>query len=119
MKRHFVIIAVAFFAFLMFQSCGNKATISGTWIQPKGDYELAEEQGFTLLDDGSVLPINMGYREWYAWKQDGDQIIFLGHYTGPTNPGDFSDTLKVVSVTDEELLLKDLGGYEVKYERRK
>ena len=98
-------------------SCGNKASLTGTWIEPAAENSVFGETGFTLEKDGTVKPINMGYREYHSWEKNGDQLILKGDYTG-TNPRPFADTMWIDEVTEEKLVLKDLGNYSVTYQRK-
>ena len=99
-----------------FTACNN-ASLTGTWIDPADDDSVFGETGFTLQKDGTVIPINMGYREYHSWEQVGDQLILKGSYTG-TNPREFADTMWIDEVTKEHLVLKDLGNYSVTYQRK-
>ena len=101
---------------LGFTACNN-ASLIGTWVEPADESSVFGECGFTLLKDGTVTPINMGYREYHAWEKVGDQLILKGRYTG-TNPRDFADTLWIDEVTKEHLVLKDFGNYSVTYQRK-
>ncbi len=114
MKKLFGISAFMAFAALSFTSCQPK--ITGTWMDGLSN-ESMEESGFTLLEDGTALPINMGYREYYAWEKKGDNLILKLLYTG-TNPHEDADTLKIIKVTKEELFLEDGGGNPITYKRK-
>ena len=100
-----------------FSACNNKASIIGTWVDPADENSVFGETGFTLQKDGTVIPINMGYREYHSWQQIDDQLILKGNYTG-TNPREFADTLWIDEVTEEHLILKDFGNYSVTYQRK-
>jgi len=114
MDKLLKITFITAFSALFFTSCQPK--ITGTWMDGMSSDAL-EESGFTLLDDGTALPINMGYREYYAWeKKDGNLILKL-LYTG-SNPHEDADTLKIVQVTKEELILEDGGGNSLTYKRK-
>ena len=115
MNKHLISIVLTLAMGLFFTSCGNKS-LEGTWIEPAKEDGIVGEIGFTLLKDGSVVPINMGYSEFNAWEKVGDKIIFKGHYSG-TNPHEFMDTLRIVKLTDTELVLEQ-AGYTVTYERK-
>ena len=117
MKKHLRLIALCCFAGMLFTSCdnGNKKII-GTWIQPKDEMSIIDEQGFTLLEDGEVLDINNGYYNYQSWEKTGEKLILKGAYTG-TNPHEFCDTMNIKEVTDEHLILEQ-GGYEVTYVRK-
>ena len=116
MKRGFFFIAISLLMGLGFSACNN-ASLLGTWIDPADEDSVFGETGFTLEKDGTVTPINMGYREYNAWEKVGDQLILKGNYTG-TNPRPFADTMWIDEVTKEHLVLKDLGNYSVTYQRK-
>lgn len=115
MNKRLIIIALACIMGVLFASC-SRPSIVGTWIETSQDGAASDETGFTLLDDGKVLPINMGYYEFNAWEQNDKNIIFHGQYTG-SNPHDFTDTLTVVELTKESLVLEQ-AGYKISYQRK-
>lgn len=115
MNKQLIIIALCAFIGLTFASC-NKPSIVGTWVETTQEDAISEETGFTLLEDGKVLPINMGFYEFNAWEQNGKNIIFQGQYTG-SNPHAFTDTLTVVELTKEQLVLEQ-AGYSITYRRK-
>ncbi len=116
MKKGFFFIAICLLMGLGFSACNND-TLTGTWIDPADENSVFGETGFTLKEDGTVVPINMGFREYNAWEKVGDQLILKGNYTG-TNPRAFADTMWIDEVTKEHLVLKDLGNYSVTYQRK-
>ena len=69
-----------------------------------------------MLENGEVIPINMGFAEFHSWEKSGDMIYFKGSYTG-TNPHDFVDTMKIVKVDETQLVLEQ-AGYTVTYQRK-
>ena len=99
-----------------FTACNN-APLTGTWVEPADENSVFGECGFTLEKDGTVTPINMGFRAYNAWEKNGDQLILKGNYTG-TNPREFADTMWIDEVTKEHLVLKDFGNYSVTYQRK-
>lgn len=82
----------------------------GTWVEITGG---SEEQGFTLNKDGSASSLNMGYVVFNQWEKNGDLLILKGNYTGSVKR-EFSDTMKIESVSKTELTLSQ-GGYTVNY----
>lgn len=116
MKKCFFIIAVGLLLGMGLASCSH-APLTGTWIEPAEENSVFGETGFTLQKDGTVVPINMGYREYHSWEKNGDQLILKGNYTG-TNPREFADTMWIDEVTKEHLVLKDFGNYSVTYQRK-
>lgn len=115
MIKHLKTIALCGLMGLFFASCGSKS-VEGTWVEPAKEDGIVGEIGFTLLKDGSVVPINMGYSEFQTWEKVGNKLIFKGKYTG-TNPHDFADTLTIQELTDEKLVLEQ-AGYTVTYQRK-
>ena len=117
MKKGIIAIIACLLLGLGFTAC-NSTSLTGTWVEPADENSIFGEVGFTLEKDGTVAPINMGYREYNAWEKVGDQLILRGDYKG-TNPHAFADTLWIEEVTDEHLVLKDFGNYTVTYQRKK
>ncbi|MCR5013213.1 MAG: lipocalin family protein [Bacteroidales bacterium] len=116
MKKGIIITAISLMLGLGFTACNN-ASLIGTWVEPAEENSTFGETGFTLEKDGTVVPINMGYREYSNWEKLGDKLILKGQYTG-TNPRAFADTMWVDEVTKEHLVLKDMGNYSVTYQRK-
>lgn len=115
MNKRLIIIALCGIFGLLFTSC-NHPTIVGTWVEPASEDGLATEMGFTLLENGDMLPINMGYADFKSWEKSGDMVYFKGTYTG-TNPHDFVDTMKIVKLDEQQLVLEQ-AGYTVTYQRK-
>ena len=100
---------------LFFASCSQPSVV-GTWVEPAREDGMTSEMGFTLLENGEVIPINMGYVEFQHWEKSGDMLYLSGAYTG-TNPHDFVDTMKIVKIDDKELVLEQ-AGYQVTYQKK-
>ena len=115
MTKYLKITALCAFMGLVFASCSGPS-LEGTWVEPAQENGITGEIGFTLLESGEVLPINMGYSEFKTWEKVGKQLIFKGQYTG-TNPHEFSDTLNIVELAEDKLVLEQ-AGYEVVYKRK-
>ena len=116
MKKTLMIAAMSLVLGFGFTSCKN-VPLTGTWVEPAIENSVLGETGFTLLEDGTVTPINTGYVEYTNWEHVGDQLILRGNYTG-TNPHPFADTMWIDELTEEHLVLKDLGNYTVTYQRK-
>lgn len=114
MNKRLIFIALTLFMGLVMASCGTKS-LEGTWVEPAAEYGLGDV-GFTLLQNGEVVSINTGYREYKQWEKVGKKLIIKGEYTG-TNPHEFADTLDIISVDDEKLVLGQ-GEYRVTYQKR-
>ena len=115
MAKHLRIIALCGLLGLLFAAC-SRPSLVGTWVEPSAEDGILPEQGFTLLENGEMIPINMGHAEFKSWERTGDMILFKGTYTG-TNPHDFVDTLKIVKVDETQLVLEQ-PGYTVTYQRK-
>lgn len=115
MYKQLGIIALCGLMGLFLASC-SRPSLVGTWVEPAQEDGITGEIGFTLLEGGEVLPINMGYSEFKTWEKKDNKLIFNGQYTG-TNPHDFSDTLNIVEITDEKLVLEQ-AGYQVTYQKK-
>jgi len=115
MNKRLIIIALGIVMGLFFTSC-KRPSLTGTWVEPANADGIIGEIGFTLLENGEIIPINLGYAEFNAWEKSGDLLIFKGKYTG-TNPHDFVDTMKIVKLDETELVLEQ-AGYTVSYQRK-
>lgn len=115
MTKYLKIIALCGVLGLVFASCSHPSIV-GTWVEPAAEDGMTGEIGFTLLEDGGIIPINMGYVELKNWEKSGDMILFKGSYTG-TNPHDFVDTMRLVKVDETQLVLEQ-AGYTVTYQRK-
>lgn len=116
MKKASIILGLSLLLGLGFTSC-HRPSLVGTWIEPAAEKSVFGECGFTLNADGTVTPINTGYRQYSAWKKVGDQLILTGQYTGSI-PKALADTMWIDEVTEEHLVLKDFGNYTVTYQRK-
>lgn len=115
MKKHLIIIALCGLVGLFFASC-SRSSIVGTWVEPAAEGSLLGEVGFTLLENGEVISINTGFREYQTWEKVGDQLILNGKTNG-SMPTTFSDTNNIISLSDS-LLVVGQDGYSVTYHRK-
>ena len=113
MNKHLIIIALCGLMGLAFASC-SRPSIVGTWVEP-AESSLGEV-GFTLLEDGTVVSINTGFREYKTWERNGDLLILNGVTNGYSSTS-FADTNNIISL-DEKNLVIGQDGYTVTYERR-
>ena len=115
MNKRLIIIALACMMGLFFASC-SRPSIVGTWVEPAAEGSLLGDVGFTLLDNGEVVSINTGFREYKTWERNGDLLILNGVTNGSV-PSSFADTNTIISL-DEKNLVIGQDGYSVTYERR-
>ena len=115
MNKRLIIIALCGLMGLFFASC-SRPSIVGTWVEPAAEGSLLGDVGFTLLEDGTVVSINTGFREYKTWERKGDLLILNG-VTNGTVQSSFADTNNIISL-DEKNLVIGQDGYTVTYERR-
>jgi len=112
--RRYLFLAIIVVSF-SFASCVRQSPV-GTWIQPsanKGDIE----SGFALYSDGTASAVNMHFVLFDTWEVKDNMLIINGRNTG-ARPMSFSDTLRIVKVTKENLVLAQDGFGEITYLRK-
>ena len=115
MNKHLIIIALCGIMGLTFASCSHPSVV-GTWVEPAVEGSLLGEVGFTLLENGEVISINTGFREYKSWEKNGDLLILNGVTTGSA-PTSFADTNNIISLNDS-LLVIGQDGYFVTYHKK-
>ena len=115
MNKRLIIIALCGLMGLAFASC-SRPSVVGTWVEPAAEGSLLGEVGFTLLENGEVISINTGFREYKTWEQNGDMLILNGVTSGSA-PTSFADTNNIISLSDT-LLVFGQDGYSVTYHRK-
>ena len=115
MNKHLIVIALCGMMGLAFASCSHPSIV-GTWVEPAAEGSLIGDVGFTLLENGEVVSINTGFREYKTWEKVGDQLILNGTTNGST-PTSFADTNNIISLSENELVIGQ-DGYTVTYQRR-
>ena len=115
MNKRLIIIALCGLMGLAFASC-SRPSIVGTWVEPAAEGSLLGEVGVTLLENGEVVSINTGFREYKSWEKVGDKLILNG-VTNGTTQGSFADTNNIISL-DDSLLVIGQDGYSVTYHRK-
>lgn len=115
MNKRLIIIALCGMMGLVFASC-SRPSIVGTWVEPAAEGSYLGEVGFTLLENGEVVSINTGFREYKSWEKVGDKLILNG-VTNGTTQSSFADTNNIISLNDS-LLVIGQDGYSVTYHRK-
>ncbi|MBO7469080.1 MAG: hypothetical protein II817_00945 [Bacteroidales bacterium] len=110
MKKVLLFSALA----LSFSMISCTSPLVGTWVQPQTSY--TQEQGFVLYKDGTADDINVDFVKYESWEKKGDLLILKGKNIGSVKR-DFSDTMKIEKVTDNELILSQ-SGYSVTFRRK-
>ena len=115
MNKRLIIIALCGLMGLVFASC-SRPSIVGTWVEPAVEGSLIGDVGFTLLENGEVVSINTGFREYKSWERVGDKLILNG-VTNGTVQSSFADTNNIISLDENQLVIGQ-DGYSVTYQRR-
>lgn len=115
MNKRLIILALCGLMGLVFASC-SRPSIVGTWVEPAAEGSYLGEVGFTLLENGEVVSINTGFREYKSWEKVGDKLILNGVTKGTTQSS-FADTNNIISLNDS-LLVIGQDGYSVTYHRK-
>ena len=100
---------------VLFAAC-SRPSIVGTWVEPAAEGSLIGDVGFTLLENGDVVSINTGFREYKTWEKVGDKLILNGVTNGMTQSS-FADTNNIISLDEKQLVIGQ-DGYTVTYQRR-
>jgi hypothetical protein len=106
---------IAFTIFMM--SCGNEESnkkFEGNWIEVM-PVSLDVVEGVTLGAEGKANSIGMATLQYEKWKSEDDKLILWGKSIGNGQTIDFSDTLTVISITADSLILEKHGMYRIKY----
>ena len=115
MNKRLIIIALCGLMGLVFASC-SRPSIVGPWVEPAVEGSLIGDVGFTLLENGEVVSINTGFREYTSWEKVGDKLILNG-VTNGTVQSSFADTNTIISLDEKQLVIGQ-DGYSVTYQRR-
>ena len=94
----------------------QKDDLVGIWVQPVPG--MAMVQGIELKADGSARSVNMATLQYDSWTLDGKNIILNGNSMGNGMSCRFSDTLGIVSISQDSLSLKK-GSLVLEYGRSK
>jgi hypothetical protein len=96
-------------------SCNKESgSITGSWVKVIDD-QPQHQHGFTLKAEGGAASINLADKIYEKWEKFGDRLILYGVNKSTEVTGNFSDTLKIVSVTDSTMILKAADGKETTY----
>ncbi len=103
MNRWYAYVALCISALIL--SACNDVKLEGTWIEPVPGNE-SMVQGFTLEQGGAASSVNMATLQYESWERDGDALMLSGHSIGNGQTLAFTDTMSIVSLTQDSLVLK-------------
>lgn len=114
-NRYIGFLLVVFLLPSCMESKSNKM-FTGNWMEvmPANPQII---QGITLRADGSAASIGMMTLQYERWEIEADQLILFGKSIGNGQTIDFSDTLDIVTVTPDSLILGKYGMYRVSYHK--
>ena len=82
----------------------QKEELCGIWVQPIPSSHIV--QGVELKADGSARSVNMATLRYDRWELEKESIILHGLSIGNGVSGEFSDTLSIVKLTPDSLILQ-------------
>ena len=86
----------------------NNDPIMGAWTQPVNG-SSNNSQGMQLNADGSASSINMATLQYESWTLNNNQLILTGKSIDNGQTIEFTDTMTVVSITPDSLILSSDG----------
>lgn len=104
-------------ALLMVGCCSGSGDLVGSWVEPIPGQEN-QVQGIQLDADGTASSINMYTLVYESWSKNGESVILKGKSIGNGQTIDFVDTMSVIKLTQDSLVL---GGkaMQLRYARQK
>lgn len=96
----------------LLQGCRSTPTASRREITPIGrwfitsDISTADYHGVELLQDGRARSINLLTLYFDSWFQRGDTLILSGRSVVEDSETNFSDTMKILSLTESRMILQ-------------
>lgn len=96
----------------LLQGCRSTPTASRRAITPIGrwlitsDISTADYHGVELLQDGRARSINLLTLYFDSWFQRGDTLILSGRSVVEDSETNFSDTMKILSLTESKMILQ-------------
>ncbi len=101
----------------LLMSCGsedNNKKFEGNWIEVM-PVSLDIVEGVTLGAEGKANSIGTTTLQYEKWETENDKLILSGKSIGNGPTILFSDTLTVVRITADSLVLDKYGMYRIKY----
>jgi hypothetical protein len=95
----------------LLQGCRSTPTASSRATTPIGRWSITSDDastdhhGVELLQDGRARSINLLSLHFDSWLQRGDTLILSGRSVVEETETLFSDTMKILSITDSQMVL--------------
>lgn len=92
----------------------NNAEFEGHWIEvmPANPQII---QGITLNANGSANSIGMNTLKYEQWSKSENHLILKGKSIGNGQTLDFADTLNIIRITADSMVLGKYGAYRIYY----
>lgn len=111
--------SVVLLSVLLMSACTamDKTVFYGKWIEvmPKSTWCV---QGLCLKEDGRAESIGMRTLKYDSWALEDEKLILNGNSIGNVQTLAFSDTLDIVSLCEDTLVLGKGGQYRIEYVRQ-
>ncbi len=92
----------------------NTKLLKGSWVKPIAD-DSKYQWGFTLEDNGAALTINSKRTRYDTWAVDHEQLILNGRTIKDGKSNHFTDTLQIIELNDQSLVLLNEEQKQLKY----
>lgn len=79
------------------------------------DEQPQHKSGFTLKDEGTASSINLNDKDYQKWEKQGNRLILFGKIISNEHNLNFTDTLKIISVSDSTMVLEKSQGEKITY----
>ena len=114
--KNFALIACLTLGLISCSNTGYKKKIPGSWCEPIPG-RTQDVQEIKFQKDGKASSINMATLQYKSWKINGKTLILEGESTGNRQTLHFSDTLNIIQLDKDQLILKKGVGYQIHYKR--
>ena len=114
--KNFTLIACLTLGLISCSNTGYEKKIPGSWWEPIPG-RAQDVQGIKFQKDGKASSINMATLQYKSWKINGKTLILEGESTGNRQTLHFSDTLNIIQLDKDQLILKKGVGYQIHYKR--
>lgn len=100
----------------VFTACNGNG-IEGKWVEPVPGMKN-QTQGINLEKGGKASSINMATLQYEKWEKQGNKLLLSGKSIGNSETINFTDTLIIVSCTNDKLKLQK-GTFTISYQKQK
>lgn len=119
-----ILLSCLFSAIFFITACHKTPTSEpdnlfiGNWIEVM-PVKKHITQGISLKENGQASSIGMATLKYETWQVKDRKITFTGKSIGNHQTIDFTDTLDIIEITPDRLILQKYGTYQIHYTRQK